>query len=282
MPAEIVLSLRAIAAPAALTVVLGLILLRALPARLAERLALPVAVAAGFCAGYWLLGEWGELLPKRHREWLPWLAILAATAGRSTASSYVSWFVWAVLAALSAWVLVPTWDTLWPSRLVAVPLLAAYLLLLMVLLATLPDRLVGRLFGFLLTAAGVTVGLQIAIGVSVKIGLVALAAAAALGGCAVAACLRRGESQSAESPRASASLSLIPAFAVLIGGLAFLGAIEPQEPLPIILLAPAAPLMLWFFATGPLAKLQGWQAAMLQFMAVALPLGIALAVIVAT
>jgi hypothetical protein len=75
---------------------------------------------------------------------------------------------------------------------------------------------------------------------------------------------------------------LIPAFAALIGGLAFIGTIEPQEPLPIILLPPAAQLVLWLFAAGPLAKVQGWQATMLQFVAVALPLGIALAVVVAT
>jgi hypothetical protein len=282
MSAEILLALRAIAAPAAVAAVLGVILLRALPPRLAERLALPIALAAGFCAGYWLLGEWTALVPQKHRQWLPWLAILAGTAGRSTASSYVSWVSWAVLAALGAWVLVPTWETLWPPRLVAIPLLAGYILLLIGLLATLPDRLLGRLFGFLLTAAAVTVGLQIAIGVSAKIGLVALAAAAALGGCAVSACLPRRETKTGESSRDAASRSVIPIFAVLIGGLAFVGTIEPQEPLPIILLAPAAPLALWLFAAGPLAKMEGWKAIAGQSVAVLLLLGIALAVVVAT
>ena len=280
MSAEILLALRAIAAPAALAAVVGVILLRLLRARVAERLALPLALAAGFCTGFWLLGEWTALVPQRHRQWLPWLAILAAFAGRSTASAYVSWVLWAILAALSAWVLVPTWNTLWPPRLVAIPILAAYLLLLIALLATLPDRLLGRLLCFLLTAAAVTVALQIAIGVSAKIALVALAAAAALGGCSIAACSPRGESESAESSRAAASRSLIPIFAVLIGGLAYVGTIDPLKgAVPVILLAPVAPLVLWLFAAGPLAKLQGWQAAILQICAIALPLGIALAVV---
>lgn len=306
MPAEIVLALRAVAAPAAVAAVLGVVLLRLLPARIAERLALPLAVTAGFCAGYWLLGEWTALVPQKHRQWLPWLAMLGSAVaaalpprmregetGRQrekhepaplsfSVSLLLRCLAFPALFVVSAWVLVPTWEALWPPRLVAIPLLAVYLLLLLVLLATLPDRLLGRLFGFLLTAAAVTVGLQIAIGVSAKIGLVALAAAAALGGCAVSACLPRRETKTGESSRASASRSLIPVFAVLIGGLAFVGTIEPQEPLPIILLAPAAPLALWLFAAGPLAKLQGLQAIVTQTVAVLVPLGIALAVIAIT
>jgi hypothetical protein len=69
---------------------------------------------------------------------------------------------------------------------------------------------------------------------------------------------------------------LILAFAVLIGGLAYVGKIEPLEPVPFILLAPTAPLGLWLFAAGPLGKLQGWQAAVLQGLVVSLPLGIVL------
>jgi hypothetical protein len=284
MPAELVLAMRAIAAPAAVAAVLGVILLRLMPARLAERLALPVALAAGFCAGYWLLGEWGSLVPKRHREWLPWLAILAALAGRNTTataakagrSSALSFGMFAALALVAAWLLVPTWDTLWPPRRFAVPLLAVYFLILMIALTALPERLLGRLFAFLLTAAAITVAPQIVIGAhSARIGLVALAAASALGGCSIAACLPRRGENSSES-QASASRSLIPAFAVLIGGLAFLGAIEPQEPLPLLLLAPAAPAALWLFAAGPLARIQGWPAILLQAAAVAVVLAIAL------
>jgi hypothetical protein len=144
--------------------------------------------------------------------------------------------------------------------------LATYLFLLMTLLAALPDRLLGRTFVALFAAAGVTTALLIAIGVSLTIGAIAVAAAAAVGGVAVVA-------------RESYARGLVPIFSVLVGGLAFVGTIEPQKPLPIILLAPAAPLALWLFAAGPLAKLPGWISAVLQIAAVLLPLVIALAVI---
>jgi hypothetical protein len=203
----------------------------------------------------------------------------AAFVGGCRASSYVAWIAWALLAAASAWVLVPTWATLWPPRLVTIPLLAAYLLLLMALHAFLPDRLLGRLFVALLTAAAIGVALLIAIGVSLKIGQVALAAAAAFGSCSVAAFPPLTPTKTDESMRATASRGLIPTFAVLIGGLAFIGTIEPQKSLPIILLAPAAPLMLWLFVTGPLAKMQGWKAVALQVAVVLVQLTVALAVI---
>jgi hypothetical protein len=279
MSAAISLVVYSIAAPGAVALAAALVLQRILPERIGQRMALAVALTAGFCAGYWLLGEWTSLIPQRHRQWLPWLAIAAAFVGGSRASSYVAWIAWTLLAAASAWVLVPTWATLWPPRLVMFPLLAAYLLLLMALLAALPERLLGRLFVALLTAAAIGVALLIALGVSLKIGQVALAAAAALGGCSVAAFIPSKAAQSADPGRATASRGLIPIFAALIGGLAFTGTVEPQPPLPIILLAPAAPLALWLFAGGPLAKLQGWKAAALQVAVVLVPLTLALAVI---
>jgi hypothetical protein len=122
--------------------------------------------------------------------------------------------------------------------------------------------------------------LLIAIGVSEAIGSIAASAAGGMGGCAIAALLT--SKKATEASTATAGRSLIPLFAVLIGGLAFAGTIEPQKPLPIILLAPAAPLMLWLFAAGPLAKLDGWQATILQVIAVAMPLGLALAIVLAT
>ena len=281
---EIVFALAKIGlATAAAAMVTAVLLRRLLPAQLGDRLALPVSLTFGFCAGYWFLGEWISLVPERHRQWLPWLAILAALAGRNTAldklrasrNAALSVGMFAALSLVSAWLLVPSWATLWPPRLVMVPLLAAYFVSLMASLAALPDRLLGRTFVGLLAAAASTVMLLIAVGVSVKIGSIAAAAAGGIGGCAAAALLTL--TKSSEASRASASRSLVPIFAVLIGGLAFIGTIEPQKPLPIILLAPAAPLVLWLFAAGPLAKLQGWKSAVLQVAAVLLPLIVALA-----
>jgi hypothetical protein len=285
MSAELKLVIFAIAAPAAVALALAAILQRVLPQKIGQRIALAAAVAAGFCAGYWLLGEWTSLVPQRHRQWLPWLAMAAALLGQGGSPPRSAWSLlaiasasirrwrqaylhlpWALLAIASAWLLVPNWPTLWPPRQVTIPLLAAYLFLLMTLLAGLPDRVLGRTFVALLAAAGVTTALVIAIGVSFKIAAIAVPAAAALGACAVVA-------------RANYARGIIPIFTVLIGGLAFVGTIEPQKPLPIFLLAPAAPLALWLFASGRLAKLQGWKSAVMQVAAVLLPLVIALAVV---
>ena len=149
------------------------------------------------------------------------------------------------------------------------PLLAAYLFLLSVLLAALPDRLLeSTAVGLLTVSAGAT-ALLIAAGVSIKYGQVAALAAAALAGCFGASFYTAN--------RAVAIRGLIPVFVVLVGGLAFVGVIEPTPPLPIILVAPAAPLMLWLFAAGPLAHLKGLPAIAAQSAAVLLPLGIAIA-----
>jgi hypothetical protein len=291
MPATLETIATSIAAPAAVALAVDW-LCRLLPARVAERIGLPGALAAGFFVGYLLLPEWAALLPKRHWQWLPWLVIAAAvvgwTSGRTAPQNgrtggrfYVAWIAWCLLAAASGWLLTPTWATLWPPRMVTMPLLAAYLLALMFLLAALPERLVGRLFAGLLTAASLTTALLIAIAISLKTGQVAIVAAAALAGCFVAALIAANRAASKESHDIG-TRSLIPLFAILVGGLAFVGTIEPvRGPIPIILLAPAAPLVLWLFAAGPLAKFDGWQAAMLQVIAVAMPLGLALAVVLA-
>jgi hypothetical protein len=276
MSLETSLVVYSIAAPAAVALAVALLLRRHLPENVAGRLALPVAVAAGYFACCWLVGEW-SLLPQRPRQWLPYLGCAAAFLGQRGKPSWVNWIAWTVLAAIGAWLLVPTWDSLWPPRPVMVPLLATYWLLVMGLLANLPDRLTGTLFTKLLAAAALASALLILIGVSIKIGQFSLAAAAALAGSAASLLLWRSRRATADQALLS-ERALVPIFAILVGGLAFSGTIDPPAgPLPIILLAPAAPLALWLFAAGPLAKLQGWRAIVLQASAVLLPLAIALA-----
>lgn len=299
MPAALEFAVYSLAAPAAVALAVAVLLQRLLPQALGERFGLALALAAGFFAGYWLLPPWASLLPQRHWQWLPYVALAAAFAGwtsgpsaspgrtggpldfprRTGGPSYVAWILWVGLPLVSAWLLVPTWATLWPPRLTAIPLLALYLVLEMGLLAALPERLTGRLLVSLMTACAIAVALSIAIGVSLKLAQVAALAAAALTGCAAAGFVPRARLASGEPARAISSRGIIPIFAVLVGGLAFVGAIEPDPPLPIVLLAPAAPLVLWLFAAGPLAKVSGWKAAALQVAAVLLPLAIALAVV---
>jgi hypothetical protein len=138
-------------------------------------------------------------------------------------------------------------------------------------LDALPDRLLGRLFLVHLTLVAMAVAVLLAAAVSLKYGQIAGIAAAALAGCGAAAFLAK---------RPPATRGLIPAFAVLVGGAAFVGCIEPQPPLARMLLAPAAPLVLWPFASGPLGRIDGKKvglaqtAALLSFLGAALVLAL--------
>lgn len=267
---EIELVAFTVAAPLAAAVASAWLARRILPAQFTERYALGIALAAGFFSGYWLLPDWAPLVPEKHWQWLPYLAA-AAVLGGLTQASGVSWverlLAYGVLALVAAWQLVPLWEELQPPRHYCVPLLACYLTVLAASLAALPDRLLGPLFVGLLALASGTVALTIAVGVSLKYGQVALIPAAALAGCFGASFYSNN--------RSLAVRSMLPVFTTLVGGLAFVGTIEPSPPVPIILIAPAAPLMLWLFAGGPLARLTGPRATAAQAVAVGIPLVIA-------
>ncbi|MCI0359287.1 MAG: hypothetical protein L0211_12485 [Planctomycetaceae bacterium] len=254
------------------------------PAEIGKRYALGFAVAGGFFTGYWLLPD-AALVPVKYWQWLPYLAA-GAVLGAMTLAGGATWpervAAHAMLALVAAWLLVPDWEVLQPPRHVAVPLLAGYFLLLMTLLTALPDRLVGPQFVALLSACAGVLGLLIAIGLSFSYGQIAAVAAAALGGAWLAALVmqrsRRGGAEPADWLTTSIR-GLIPVFAILVGGLAFVGTIDPDPPMPSMLVAPVALLLLWLFGTGPLGRLQGFPAVAAQVAAVALPWIIALAIV---
>jgi len=272
MSAEVEFALFTVAAPLAAAAATALLLARFAPATLAERYALGAALAAGFAVGYWLLADWAPLVPEQHWHWLPYVgaaAVLAAIGLAEGVSLPERWLGFALLSLVAAWQLVPLWPDLSPPRTATVPLLAGYLLLITGLLTALPDRLVGRTFVALLTTSAAATAVLVGLGVSGKLGQVAAAAAAAAAGCFAAAFFLRNR----ETP----IRGLIPVYVVLAGGSAFAGTIEPLPPLPIILIAPAAPLVLWLYAAGPLARLKGPAAIAAQCITVALPLLIAIA-----
>jgi hypothetical protein len=107
-------------------------------ARLAERFAVPCAVATAFIAAYVLLPEWAALSPDRHWHWLPYLAATAALVGPAGVSAarrpWLHWVALVVLSIGAAFLLVPNWETLRPARPVSMGLLAAYLGILMLVL----------------------------------------------------------------------------------------------------------------------------------------------------
>jgi hypothetical protein len=249
MSAELQFVLYSVAAPFAAAAGIGWLLSLVLPADVASRYALAAALATGMFAGYWLLSDdWAPLVPDRHWQWLAYLPLAAALIGGLSYASGVSigerWFVFAVVAAIGAWLLVPTWANLWPPQAWSIPLLAGYLCLLMVLLTSLPDRLLGRLQLGLLVGASAAVAATIGADVSLRLGNVGVIAAVATAGCWIASWLLPADSIP------TALRGVTPAFAVLVGGLSYAGAIEVQ-PLRLHMFVPAtAPLLLWLFAAS--------------------------------
>jgi hypothetical protein len=246
MPGAMWLIVLTAVAPAVAALIAAVLWRRLIPAAAwSEQSALPLGLAIGFFAGYWLLpDDWAPLWPNRHWQWLPYLALAAAIAAvlPEKAGHLVRWPAFAAVAIGAAWLLVPTWDDLYPPRIPWIALVAAYLSLLTMALDALPDRLLGRVFGgsLLATFAVLTV-LLLAIGASAKIAqLSAIASAALAGGFAAMFLLKLS------TPRAARGL--VPVFAVLAGGLAYVGTIEPEVPQPLLLLVPAAPLAWWLLA----------------------------------
>jgi len=280
MRSELEFALYSVLAPAAAAFAVARLLPRVLPAQAAARYGLAAGAATAFVVGYLLLPNWAAIVPARHWQWLLYLAPAAAAIGAASlaggALAWERWLLYGLLAVVAAWQLVPTWSTLQPPRSAIIPLLAAYLFSLMALLAALPERLLGRLFVGLLTASAITLGLLIAIGVSLKFGRVGAVAAAALAGGWAHVCFRSARSLSDAGSLSTTARGLIPLFAVLTGGLAFVGAIEPQPKLYGLFLAPAAPLALWLFAAGPLSRIADVKAIALQSAAVLTVLATAL------
>lgn len=258
--------------PVAVAGGVGWILQRLIRSDASASIALTLGIAAGFFAGYLLVTP--SLAPQRHWQWLPYLGVAAATTGAAgiatRASAPLRWILFLALASGSAFLLVPTWPTLQPPRLALMALLAIYFVLLMSLLDALPDRLTGSSLPLLFALSAAAVAVLVAAEVSLTYGQLAGIAAAAIAGGYLSALL---------SKQAPAARGAAPVFAILAGGVAFVGAIEPEQPVFGILLAPLAPLMLWCVAFGPLAKLNGFAAAAVQTIAVLIPLLIAIALV---
>jgi hypothetical protein len=263
--------------PFALALLVAALCTRLLPGDAAARWRFVAGAAAGIALGYVLLPEWAPLAPERHWQWLPYLAIAGAILGAIASGDRVlSWeraLVSALLSAVAALAIVPFWESLQPPRPISVPLLGCYFYLLITLTAAVPQRLQGRTFTALLTLSAVTTTLVVAIEVSLKFGHLGAVLFSSLAG--VAACglffpMRSTEASDASLSIALSNRSLVALYGVAIGGLAFVGAIEKTPAATPLLILPAAPLVLWLFAFGPLGRLQGASAIALKVLAVLL------------
>lgn len=248
---------------------------RLLAEETAARYSSAAALAAAFCAGYALPIASAPWVPKRHWHWFPWLVLLAAAIGPISLASGLRraerWLLNLGVAFVAAWVLVPLWSHLHPARSVWIPLLAGYLFLLAILLEPLLDRFSTVMLPAYLTMSAACLALLLAALLSIVYGQVAGIAVAALAGRTAAAYFERG-------PTSLRGLGL--AYAVLFGGWAFVGCVEQQEPLHLLLLlVPAAPLALWCCVYGPLSRLRGFAAVGIQTALVILVLVIVAALL---
>jgi len=235
--------------PLGVAIVTALGCWRCLPESVARRYAAAAAVAAAFFVGYAMLPSWAELAPKRHWQWLPYLGVAAMILGPIGLADGVSkierFMLYLLLAITAAWLLVPTWASLQPPRSTYVPLLSGYLFMLMVLLQPLPGRVSGKLFCILLSLVALATALTIAAFISLRYGRVSAVAGTAVVGCCVAAFFQKDQ---------LTIRGVMPIYAVLIGGLAFVGFVEPEMPLFGVLVMPAAPLALWVVGWLPFVK----------------------------
>ena len=258
------------AIPAVVALATSFLCRKCLPAAIRDEYAAAIGLAAGFFVGYAFLPSWAELQPKRHWQWLPYLAAgvaLVGPIGAAKSSRRHNRIAVAIIVSLAvSWFLVPTWQRLDPIRYYWMAGLAAYLFLLITGLDSLAVKLpASRFFPGALTFVSATIAATTAYAVSAKYGQVTGVATAAVLGCWLAVPMF-------DSVRYARGLS--PSFGILVGGLAFVGCIEPNPPLLALLLLPATPLGLWSFSAGPLSRLRGMSALAAHAAAIVLPVGL--------
>lgn len=248
----------------AVSIAVSAIVLTFMPATESARYTGALGFAAGFLSGYAYL-EPSHLLPVSQWQWLPWLALISAVVGPISIASGVKsperWALSAIVALAAAWFLVPTRATLEPARPTYILAAVAGLTLLWNLMDRPAQRQAGVPLALALAVTCVSGAALVAVAVSVRIGFLGVVGAAALAGGGLSAALKR------DCTAARAMLG--PASVVLVGVL--LTAQLNRLPLSTIALILAAPLTLWLFEGGPLAKLQGLQSHLVKMIVVSVP-----------
>ena len=144
-------------------------------------------------------------------------------------------------ALVSAWLVVPLWESLWPSRVVLIPLAAVGFSLLIVGYRRGARQTSELTTMGVLGAVSILLAIAITAVFSLEFGKLAAVFTAAGGGSLAFAVWQR-------EPAKSGVLSdLMPTAAVVLGGTAFVSYVYPQTPVYEFLLFPLTPLA-WLFA----------------------------------
>jgi hypothetical protein len=238
-----------------------------------RRIAAAFACAAGFFTGFALLHP-EDLNPADFWHRLPWLgafaaalsSILSAIPLTSKANRAGRWMLHLVIALGAAWILVPAFPRMDPSRGMHIAVFGAGLFALTVLLDRLAERSSGAVLAGSMSLAALCGAALLAANVSLVFGALAGVAFAALAGCWVVA-LRHGDENSIRSA--------VPVYAVLVGGIMLAGALYARMLRVPCALVPAAPLALYICEIGPLKRLAGISALLARLLAVGLLLAAA-------
>lgn len=224
-----------------------------------------IAYAAGFIAAFRFLQP-KDMLPVSHWHWLPWLAAISALIGAiglvPGLKTIERWLLVAVFALAAGWLLVPTWKVLMPYRANYILAFAGSLLALWGLLDPIASRNSGGPPVLALGLSLLSGSAMTAYAVSAEIGFLGAAGGAALMGGGLAATWKQ-DSGMIRGMLGAASL-------VLLGTL-MSARLYDGPPLTVLALIACAPLLLWLFELGPLAKLGQAQGLILKPILVAIP-----------
>lgn len=241
-----------------------LLLKKFLPADRAQRWAPSVGLIGGFLPSYFL-SDAGSWPPTSHWQWLP-VAILPAVIFGPLSREFqfgnaIRSLLFIPPASIAVWLLVPTWDSLEPSRLVQMMAWGGLLWLVMSLLEPLADRITAPPLAAVFTGTllgGAIVALQ---GESATFAEALLMAMCGMGGLFIAILT---------IARKDHLYGIACVYTLLLGGPIFNGQVNTfsNVPLASYLLILLAPLTMWLSRTSPLKH---WGEAAKTILAIALP-----------
>ncbi|MHC5109498.1 MAG: hypothetical protein ACYTHJ_06430 [Planctomycetota bacterium] len=233
-------------APAVLAGALALIMLRLLPENAARIIAAPIAVLGGFLLGYAFVAA-APWQPSDHWHWLPYLAAGAAVVASMVAlpamPAPVRVMLGLALSAAIAWLLVPDWEDLEPSRAVYLWGFATYSAAIMVFLFPAAKRSEPGRFLVAMILTSVAASAMMALSGNLRFAQICGAAVGAMIGCALAVRLAK------QKP---AHAGLVILFVGIVASLILVSQLHSFSEIPLFAYAliPPAPLLLLVTESG--------------------------------